>query len=99
MEIEEFISSTKLDKPPVDLPPLLTALWLERNGNWNDAHSIAQEMPSSLGSWVHAYLHRVEGDLGNARYWYSRAGREECHTSLGEEWEEIVVFLLDRENL
>ncbi len=76
--------------------PLLEALWYDARGDWERAHQIAQEVETSEGSWVHAYLHRKEGDLGNARYWYSRAGRNPEHASLDAEWRAICEALLAR---
>ena len=68
----------------------LLALWIERKGNWDKAHRIVQDVPSEQGSAVHAYLHRKEGDLGNAGYWYSRAGRGRFSGSLEEEWNALA---------
>ncbi len=80
--------------PPADLPPLLCALLCDARGDWDGGHKIAQDIESSSAAWVHAYLHRKEGDLGNAGYWYRKAGRPECRTSLPEEWESIARHLL-----
>jgi len=74
--------------------PLLNALWQDVKGNWERAHEIAQDVLSSDGSWVHAYLHRKEGDLSNADYWYSKAKKQMPTVSLAEEWERIVAELL-----
>jgi hypothetical protein len=68
----------------------IQALETERAGDWNAAHQMVQEINSEEAAWIHAYLHRVEGDLGNAAYWYRRAGRPECTSSLKEEWQ--VIF-------
>lgn len=68
---------------------LLRALELDKAGDWDGAHRIAQDIHTADGSWVHAYLHRKEGDLGNAAYWYSRAGKPVAEDSLGEEWERL----------
>jgi hypothetical protein len=70
--------------------PLLLALWHDHRGHWDTAHTIAQGIASTEGSVVHAYLHRVEGDLSNAQYWYSRAGRPMPELSLAEEWESLA---------
>jgi hypothetical protein len=70
--------------------PLLEALWQDGNGNWQKAHEIAQDVNSADGSWVHAYLHRKEGDVSNASYWYSKAKRKMPKVSLDDEWENIV---------
>lgn len=79
--------------------PALRALWLDRKGLWGDAHAEVQDDESTAGAWVHAYLHRKEGDQGNARYWYGRAGRDVCALSAEQEWAAIASALLkeDRE--
>lgn len=74
----------------------LLALWWDGKGDWKRAHEIAQEVTGADGAWVHAYLHRKEGDTGNAAYWYRRAGREIPRGDLREEWEEIVREMLAR---
>jgi hypothetical protein len=81
--------------PPAGLSPALRALWLAKAGRWDDAHDLCQDVPGSAGSWIHAWLHRQEGDLGNAAYWYSRAGRPTPARSkpLEEEWMEITAVL------
>ncbi|MDX1941295.1 MAG: hypothetical protein SFU99_12135 [Saprospiraceae bacterium] len=79
---------------PQDLPPLLQALWQDAQGNWHKAHEIAQDIETPDGAWVHAYLHRKEGDIWNADYWYRRAGRTRPDATLEKEWEEIVKGLL-----
>ncbi len=81
-------------KPEQELSPLLQALLCDARGDWDGGHKIAQEIGSPSAAWVHAYLHRKEGDLGNAGYWYRRAGRPECRSSLAEEWDEIARHLL-----
>jgi len=74
---------------------LIQALWWAKKGDWEMAHNIAQEVESSNGSWVHAYLHRVEGDLGNAAYWYRRANKpSKSNESLDVEWTEISEAIL-----
>ena len=94
MNLEEFKLSVSDELPPIDINDLLQALWIEAKGDWDTAHSIAQENLSNNGSWVHAYLHRKEGDLSNASYWYSRAGRKRPEISLQQEWDYIVSTLL-----
>ena len=76
------------------LPPLLRALWLAGHGDWDRAHSIAQEMETTDAAWVHAYLHRKEGDTFNAGYWYGRAGRAAFTGSLHAEWTALAAHLL-----
>ena len=72
MSFEEFITAAV---PPAAVGPALAALWHDAHGEWAKAHALSQEDEGPNGSWVHAYLHRKEGDLANARYWYARAGR------------------------
>ena len=76
------------------LPPLLEALWWDARGDWERAHRVAQGIETAEGAWVHAYLHRVEGDLGNAGYWYRRAGKPTSTQSLAEEWDAITKALV-----
>src|SRR3954469_11077269 len=82
--------------PPTNLPPLLAALWWEAKGDWNQAHEIAQTEESADAAWVHAYLHRKEGDNTNAAYWYGQARKPRCTLPLDAEWEQIVSALLTR---
>lgn len=94
MTFETFRESLALDAPPAGLPPLLVALWHQGKGDWQRSHEITQEIDSREASWVHAHLHRVEGDLGNADYWYRRAGRQRPDSSLDAEWDDIAAALL-----
>jgi hypothetical protein len=80
--------------PAPDLAPPLQALWWAAKGDWNKAHNIVQDEESGDAAWVHAYLHRVEGDLGNAGYWYRRASKPVATDSLDAEWERIVSALI-----
>ena len=97
MKYQDFLDSIQTDSPPAHIEKSLSALWHDRNGDWNLAHTIVQDIPSEIGSAVHAYLHREEGDIGNARYWYNRAGRREVSLSLAEEWESLVKEVLASE--
>jgi hypothetical protein len=95
--VDELLSSVESDvDPPAGLTPLILSLWLAKKGRWGASHEVAQDIHESDGSWVHAYLHRVEGDIGNARYWYSRAGKpaKGVDDSLDQEWREIAATLL-----
>ena len=94
--IESFLELKDQGMIPDDIPALLQALLLESSGDWDSAHRIAQGDSSADGSWVHAYLHRVEGDLGNSSYWYRNAGRSLPDISLEEEWEYIAMALLKK---
>jgi hypothetical protein len=90
MNFEDFVETLRRDEPPAALAPALRALWLDAKGDWDGAHQIAQDMKSEAGARIHAYLHRKEGDLSNARYWYGEAQVPVANGSLDEEWEEIV---------
>ncbi len=94
MTLEEFKQSLDADYPPKNLSSPLTALWYEARGDWNRAHQIVQDDNSGDAAWVHAYLHRKEGDPGNARYWYSRAGKVAVNGPLEAEWAAIAERLL-----
>lgn len=94
MTKEEFIQLMESERCPSSLPELLQALWYGKKGDWNTAHEIVQNASDAESAWVHAYLHRQEGDLSNARYWYRRAGKPEFKAGLDEEWEQIVSALL-----
>ena len=94
MKFEAFSDSLTHPQPPGSLTPLLSAMWWDAAGDWHQAHEIAQDVHDAMGSLVHAYLHRKEGDLGNARYWYRSAGRPEYQGSLDDEWQAIVRELL-----
>jgi len=96
MSFAEFHASLARDSAPVGLSPVLQALWHAGRGDWDAAHTCAQADSSREGAWVHAYLHREEGDLGNAGYWYARARRPMPVATMGrkEEWSEIVRALL-----
>ena len=80
--------------PAADLAPPLKALWWAAKGDWSKAHNIVQDEESADAAWVHAYLHRVEGDLGNAGYWYRQAGQPVAKDALEAEWQRIVSALL-----
>lgn len=94
MTFDAFKNSLNDSIPPQSLNNPLRALWYDGKMDWEMAHSVAQDEHTHDGSWVHAYLHRKEGDLGNASYWYSRAGKKMPSVSLEEEWEEMVKALL-----
>ena len=96
MTLEEFAASLKGGTPPAVAPALL-ALWHDARGDWDMAHKVAQDVNDRNGAWVHAYLHRKEGDIGNARYWYGEAQKPEATDSLEAEWERIVSELLNTE--
>ena len=97
MTFEEFQLSVDNKLPP-GFSSHLKSLWYDKKGEWDRAHQIAQELVDSDGSWVHAYLHRVEGDKWNSNYWYSKAGKEMPVLSLEDEWEQLVRYFLDKDN-
>jgi len=80
--------------PPVGLAPTVQALWWAAKGDWGKAHKIVMEEEGTDAAWVHAYLHRVEGDLPNARYWYRTAGKPVAAGALDQEWAAIAAALL-----
>ena len=94
MTVSEFRGSLTQSEPLAGISPLLTALWWEAKGDWNRAHSIAQDESGADAAWVHAFLHRKEGDAGNAGYWYRQARRPHCTLPLDAEWAEIAAALL-----
>jgi len=81
--------------PPRELAAPLAALWWAKKGEWDKAHRIAMDDPGEDAAWVHAYLHRVEGDLGNAGYWYRQAHKPAATCGLDVEWEALVEALLN----
>ncbi|HET7220117.1 MAG TPA: hypothetical protein VFJ02_18805 [Vicinamibacterales bacterium] len=93
MTLAEFKATLKDGAPP-QVAPALVALWQDAKGQWDAAHTIAQDVPDPVGAWVHAYLHRKEGDQSNAAYWYRRAGKPVAKDALDEEWDRIVIELL-----
>jgi hypothetical protein len=94
MTFDEFEKSLAGPQPPAGLSLAVRGLWWDAKGDWSRAHKSAQQDEGPEGSWVHAYLHRKEGDSGNAGYWYRRAGRSPSRQSLDEEWHNIVEELL-----
>ena len=91
--VEEFAETVSANAPPA-VSPLLRALWYDARGDWDRAHHIAQDVDDKDGAWVHAYLHRKEGDRENAAYWYARAGRPVASDALEAEWKRIAAHLL-----
>lgn len=97
MTLEEFRQTLHADEPPAGLSRALCGLWWDAKGDWDRAHESAQQDEGPAGAWVHAYLHRKEGDPSNAAYWYNRAGRPFCRAPRSGEWSEISASLLDDE--
>jgi hypothetical protein len=96
MTLAELRATISQQQPPPALPPLLATLWWEAKGDWNQAHEIAQSIESADAAWVHAYLHRKEGDTSNAGYWYRQARQPHCTLTLEKEWEQIASALLSK---
>ncbi|MEM9935244.1 MAG: hypothetical protein AAF824_16580 [Bacteroidota bacterium] len=94
MTFEEFTHSLSQDSPPANLSLALQALWYAHKEDWNKAHDLADTRDEQGGAWVHAYLHREEGDQWNAEYWYRRARKPVFEGSLEEEWEHIAKELI-----
>lgn len=97
MDFAAFKASLTRNEPPPGLALAAQALWWDAKGDWGKAHGCAQELDDSQGAWVHAYLHRREGDLANAGYWYRRAGKKASSTALAQEWEAIARAVLAEE--
>ena len=95
MTFNHFKESLENFSIPKNLNPLLSAMWYDAVGNWQEAHNIVNNNPGSLADWIHAYLHRKEGAIWNAQYWYGRAGKKMPACSIEEEWEDIVKSLLN----
>ena len=95
MTIDEFVAVCSSGQPPATLAKPLAALYWDARGDWAKAHEVAQGITSAEGSLIHAYLHRKEGDQGNARYWYDRAGRPVHKGTLDEEWRAIAAELCE----
>jgi hypothetical protein len=93
MNVDQLKASLGSPDPPAGLSLPLQALWWQAKGDWQRAHECAQQDESETGAWVHAYLHRVEGDQSNAAGWYRRAGRPAASGTLQAEWEEIAAAL------
>lgn len=96
MTISEFKQQLGLENVPGDLSVYLKALWYDAKGDWHGAHDMVDQLPGKDAAYVHAYLHRKEGDQFNADYWYKRSGRSRPQLSLENEWEELVSYFLTK---
>ena len=94
MNLDEFKKSLSEPTPPNGIHFVVEALWWAGKGDWNRAHNLVQDESGGAGAWVHAYLHREEGDNWNANYWYRRAGKKMPELELSQEWESIVEALI-----
>lgn len=96
MDIVTFIASLKNEVPPEDISVYLMALWYDAKGDWDNSHTTIQDVDTQNAEWIHAYLHRKEGDSFNADYWYRRAGKKRTDSTLSEEWNELVLAMLEQ---
>ena len=94
MTLEEFRATLSHDEPPRQVSVALQALWWDAKGNWKQSHEVAQQDEGPAAAWVHAYLHRKEGDSADARYWYKRADKTPAVGQFEQEWLQIVESLL-----
>ena len=94
MNFEEFRQTLSSVEPPGKVSLYLLSLWYDARSDWEKSHNIIQDINDATASWIHAYLHRKEGDIGNADYWYHRAGKKRPSIPLPEEWDVIVKALL-----
>jgi hypothetical protein len=94
LDLGTFRASLGRPAPPPHLRPALNALWWDAKGDWERAHALAQADDGAAADWVHAYMHRKEGDDSNAAYWYRRAGKTAAKGPLDEEWADIAAALL-----
>ena len=94
LDYSQFLETLSYSEPDSDWSDGLKAIWFDAAGNWEASHEIAQEMHTELGSWIHAYLHRKEGDMFNAEYWYRRANRPFPKYSLDDELQVLVNWIL-----
>jgi hypothetical protein len=94
MDLAAFTKTLSETEPPASLSIQLNALWYDAKGDWDAAHDLINDLEDLRSAWVHAYLHRKEGDPGNAQYWYKRAGKPMPNVDLAEEWRLIVSALL-----
>ncbi len=94
MDQTAFHLSLAASSPPASLGGALAALWWDAKGDWERAHQAAQQDSSEAGAAVHAYLHRKEGDLANAAFWYCRAGAKPQTGPLAAEWKQLLAAVL-----
>lgn len=94
MNSTTFKESLAANAAPEQASVYLKALWYDAKGDWEKAHELIQDLPDENAAWIHAYLHRKEGDIGNAGYWYRCAGQRQPAVSLQEEWEQITAAFL-----
>lgn len=94
--LDEFKEALRSEQPDSALSAQLKSLWYDGKGDWHQAHAQVDHLTDQASVWVHAYLHRKEGDIWNADYWYGRARQKRPACSLEEEWEQLVLHFLNR---
>ncbi|MFL0162344.1 hypothetical protein [Aquirufa salirivi] len=94
--LQSFKESLQHSSPPSNLGPILKSLWYDAKGDWDSAHAQVDQLNDRDSAWVHAYLHRKEGDLWNADYWYGRAKKNRPDVTLEEEWEKLLELFLTK---
>lgn len=99
MDLTALKESLLTDSPPAAASVYIKALWYDAKDDWNKAHELIQDVTDKNASWIHAYLHRKEGDTWNAEYWYTKAGKKRPGVSLNEEWEQIASAFLKKDAL
>lgn len=94
MDLTALKESFSASQPPAQTSVYVQALWYDAKGNWEKAHELIQDLPDKQAAWIHAYLHRKEGDQWNADYWYRNAGKQRPALTLQQEWEQLATALL-----
>ena len=95
MNLADFSQSLTDNQPPISISIYLQSLWWDGKENWEKSHQLIQDLPDKKAAWIHAYLHRKEGDVWNADYWYNRAGKKRPSCSLQEKWTSLVNEMMD----
>ena len=90
MDYKKFTELIKNTKPSTELKGIHLALWYAKKDDWDMAHNITQDIHTETGSWIHAYLHRVEGDTSNANYWYRKARKDPFSGTFNSELDNII---------
>ncbi|RCH55162.1 hypothetical protein DJ568_08210 [Mucilaginibacter hurinus] len=98
MTLLDFKASLQFPHPDSTFSVYLKSLWYDGKGDWDRAHAEVDQLSDRQAAWVHAYLHRKEGDIWNADYWYKQAGRQRPSVSLAQEWEQLVNYFLTSSN-
>lgn len=96
LTIQSFKESLQFSSPEKNSSPIVKSLWYDAKGDWDKAHAEVDHLQDRDAAWVHAYLHRKEGDLWNADYWYAKAKKSRPSISLEQEWENLVEYFFSR---